>query len=104
MAKLILQPKPTFEASVAIPAAGAGLIPVSFTFRHRTRAELKTFVAGLGDYANDTDLVMAMAIGWDLSDAFTSQNVELLVENYVGAPTAILEKYLDELARGRAKN
>ena len=53
MAKLTLQPKPTFEAKVGIPAAGAGVLPVVFTFKHRTRTELKNFVAGLGDFASD---------------------------------------------------
>lgn len=104
MAKLTLQPKPTFDASVGIPAAGAGVVPVVFTFRHRTRAELKTFVAGLGDFASDAELIMAMASGWDLADPFNAANVTLLVVNYVASPAAILDKYLDELARGREKN
>lgn len=104
MAKLTLQPKPTFEAKVGIPAAGAGVLPVVFTFKHRTRTELKSFVAGLGDFASDGELIMAMASGWDLADPFTLANVELLVENFVASPTAILDTYLDELARGREKN
>ena len=104
MGKLLLQPAPTFQAPVLIPVAGAEPARVIFTFRHRTRSELRAFVAGLGDYASDADLIQAMSTGWDLADVWTPANVELLVENHVAAPSAILDVYLDQLARGREKN
>ncbi len=103
MAKLILQPKPTFDAKVMIPVPGAGFEAVNFTFKHRTRTELQTFVKGLGDHDSDAAMVMDIASGWELADSFNLTNVEALAENYIAAPGAILETYLDQLARNREK-
>jgi len=104
MGKLILQPAPTFQAPVRIPVPGADAATVVFTFKHRTRSELKAFVDGLANFANDAEMIQAIATAWDLTDVWTPDNVALLVESYVAAPGVILDVYLDQLARGREKN
>lgn len=103
MAKLKLQPEPTFKAKVAIPVAGADGVDVEFTFRHRTREELQKFISASGD-REDVDTILEMASGWELSDAFTKDNLGLLVQNYIAAPRAVFDKYVDELVKARAKN
>jgi len=103
MAKLKLQPDPTFKAKVAIPVAGADDVSVEFTFRHRTRDELKKFIDASGE-RDDVDTLLELATGWELADAFSKDNVQLLVDNYIAAGRSVFDKYIDELAKGRAKN
>lgn len=103
MPKLKLQPDPTFKAIVTIPVAGSPNASVEFVFKHRDRAELLKCIAASGE-RSDTDTIMEIASGWELADAFTRENVTLLVENYIAAGLSVWDKYLDELARARIKN
>jgi hypothetical protein len=103
MAKLKLQPDPTFSAKVAIPVAGASPVEVEFTFRHRGRKELAAFAESVKD-SGDADLIMSMATGWELEDEFNAANVALLVENYYQAPNAVWTAYLDALTQAKEKN
>jgi hypothetical protein len=50
------------------------------------------------------DRILAMAESWDLSDPFSRENVAALAQNYIAAPMAIFETYLDELVKARRKN
>ncbi len=103
MAKLQLKPNPTFRAKVAIPVPGGEPVEVEFTFRHRTRDDLQKFIDD-GDKIEAADRILAMAEAWELSDPFTRDNVALLAQNYISAPMAIFETYLDELVKARRKN
>ena len=103
MSKLKLQPNPTFTAKVGIPVAGASDVSVEFTFRHRTRDELKAFIEASGG-REDEDTILEMASGWELADAFTRENVSLLVQNYIAAGRAVFDKYVAELAKAREGN
>jgi hypothetical protein len=104
MAKLKLQPDPTFKAKVAIQAAGEeGVDPVEFTFKHRTRDEVDEFLKASADL-RDAGLIMEVAIGWELSDAFTAENINKLAQNYITAPRTIVNAYIDELVKAREKN
>ena len=49
MAKLKLNPEPTFRAKVLVPVAGAAPVAVDFSFKYRTRSELREFVKSLAD-------------------------------------------------------
>jgi hypothetical protein len=103
MAKLQLKPNPTFRAKVAIPVAGGDAVDVEFTFKHRTRDELQKFIDD-GASVEAEDRILAMAESWDLSDPFSRENVAALAQNYIAAPMAIFETYLDELVKARRKN
>lgn len=103
MAKLKLQPNPTFKASVGIPVAGGDPVSVEFTFRHRSRDDLQAFIDG-SPKRSDVENIMDMATAWELSDAFTAESVQLLVQNYISAPLAIFQSYLDELVKARTGN
>lgn len=103
MAKLKLTPDPTFKAKVGIPVAGGGIDQVEFVFKHRTRDELDAFLRRANEL-RDAALILEVASGWELADGFTEENLTKLVQNYIGSPKAIFEKYLDELTRAREKN
>lgn len=103
MPKLKLNPDPTFKAKVGIPVPGAGLDFVEFTFKHRTRDELDSFLK-TADELRDAALIMEVASGWELVEAFTTENVTRLVQNYIASPQAVFQAYLDELTRAREKN
>lgn len=101
--KFSLAPNPTFKAKVLIPVPGQSAEAVEFTFKGRTREAFKDFIEGLKD-REDVDVVMDIASGWELDDAFDKKNVETLCENYLGAARAIIEKYLAELTQARLGN
>ena len=103
MAKLSLVAKPTFSSKVSIPIAGEKAVTVTFTFKARTRDAFKAFVESLSD-REDVDVILDVASGWDLEDAFDRENIELLTQNYLGSARAIIEEYLSSLTAARAKN
>jgi hypothetical protein len=103
MAKLKLTPDPTFKAKVGIPVPGQDSADVEFTFKHRTRDETMAWLKEVTQMT-DTDTLMGLAVGWDLDDEFTRENVERLCTNYGGSGAAVLNKYLAELRGERTKN
>lgn len=101
--KFSLTLAPTFKCKVAIPVPGDKSADIEFIFKGRSREAFKDFIDSLRD-RDDADVVMDIASGWDLEDAFTKENVEILTGNYLGAAKAVIEAYLSELTTGRAKN
>lgn len=101
--KFSLAAKPTFTARVSIPVPGKAPEPVEFTFKGRTRDEFKEFIDTLAE-REDADVVMDICCGWELEEAFDRENVDLLIQNYLGAARAIIEKYLSELTQARLGN
>lgn len=104
MAKLKLNPDPTFSGKVDIHVPGKDPGTIVFTFKHRSRSELKSFLAKVKDMKDDVEMVMAMATGWDLEDEFSKANVKALLDEYIDAGTATFNRYLDELTGARSKN
>lgn len=103
MAKLKLQPNPTFKAKASIPVAGGAPIDLEFTFKHRNREDLNAFLKSAIEL-QDAALIMACAEGWELEDAFTADNINTLAQNYITAPQIIFNTYLNELVKAREKN
>lgn len=103
MAKLSLKASPTFKASVGIPVAGGETVAVLMEFKHRTKSELEDFMKTRGG-KTDTESFMEIVLGWDLEDKFNTENVEQLLQSYIGAALATLHVYVDELVRHKAKN
>jgi hypothetical protein len=107
MAKFKLQPAPTFTAPVDIPVPGDGFSKVVFTFKYRDRQQMKTFldrIAKPDEPITDAEMIEDMCSGWELTDPFTRESIDLLVLNYIGATSAIFDKYLEEHTKARAKN
>lgn len=103
MPKLVLQPAPTFSKVVKVPVPGGETADVTFTFRHRTRDELKAWGDG-AEGRSDVQAVLDMATGWDLAEPFDAENVGVLVQNYPASALAVLRTYYDELSAARLGN
>lgn len=103
MAKLSLKANPTFQARVDVPVAGGKSIPVTFTFKHRTKTALAEW-AKTRSGKTDDETFLDMVDGWDLEDEFSPESVSFLLENYIGSALAVYHAYLEELTREKAKN
>ncbi len=103
MAKLKLVANPTFRAKVGIPVAGGAEVPVEFVFKHRTKTALDEWIKSRSD-KGDIDSFMEMVEGWDLEDPFNRENVETLLENYIGTALATYRVYVDQLIQSKLKN
>jgi len=101
--KFSLTPKPSFQATVKIPVPGEGAADVVFTFKARTREQMRSFHDEVKDLEN-VDLILYVASAWDLEDPFDKDNITRLTENYLGATAAIFDKYLTELTQARLGN
>ena len=103
MAKLSLTANPTFPGKVEIPVSGGPSVEVGFTFKHRVREDFNAWVQSL-DGKNLVDAVTECVAGWELDDKFTPENVKLLLENYMLAGQNIIDAYISELTKAKAKN
>lgn len=103
MAKLQLTASPTFKAKVPIPVAGiAKPVEIEFTFKHKNRTDYQAFIESLGAFEDDTAMILEIASGWELEDAYTAENVRRLTEQHIGSALAVLNKYIAEQS-GAAK-
>ncbi|VYU55938.1 hypothetical protein [Metakosakonia massiliensis] len=100
--KFLLQPKPTFKADVTIPRAGEEDGKLTFTFRHKPIKELAALETMEGKTA--VDFLHEITEGWALTDEFSRDNLEILLDNYPGAMKAIVSTYYRELTGNREKN
>lgn len=103
MAKLELNPAPIFPGKVDIPVPGKEPAQVVFTFKHRTRDGLNAWMLA-GASRPDVDTILEAAEGWDLPQPFNRENVETLVQNYIGSPKVIVDRYINELTRAKLGN
>jgi hypothetical protein len=101
--KFSLVPAPTFKAAVTIQVPGGKSVQVEFVFKHRSRDEFKEFVESM-DGRKDVEILLDIASGWELEDAFGEKSLQQLVDNYMGAGQAVVQTYMAELTAARAKN
>lgn len=101
--KFSLTVAPTFKRDVSIPVPGDRPANVNFTFKHKTRDDLRTFVEGL-EGREDLDVVLELASGWGIDEPFTDDNMGVLLQNYPGAALAIIDTYLKEVSGARKGN
>lgn len=94
MSKLPLIPNPTFKAKVKVSLPGNETAEIQFTFKHRNRNQLQEWA---GKERNDVDAILEVASDWDLLEPFNAESVELLVQNYISSPEAVVKTYLAEL-------
>lgn len=102
MAKLKLNPDPTFTAKVAVPVPG-GDAEVKMTFKYRTRDEVRAWMDAKKD-ESEAEILAEFVLGWDLDDEFELGNIERACKAYPGFYTATITKYLRELAGVREGN
>ena len=105
--RLTFSVAPTFKATVGIPIPGQKeTVGVEFTFRHRTKSDLKTWRAetDLDEDGITVDLIKDMASGWDLEDAFDDESISKMLEIYPGSGIAIYVRYMQELQDAKLGN
>ena len=101
--KFSLTALPTFKRKVGIPVAGSKPVEVEFTFKHKTRDEYKAFIEGI-EGREDVDVILEIASGWDLEEAFDDTSLDALTQNYIGSARAIITAYINELTDARLGN
>lgn len=102
-----LQPAPTFTVPVEIPRHGEEPAKIKVTFKHKSREDLKDFMerAGQSDASQDVALICEMIAGWEGPDMeFCDEAIQLLIQNYQGAVSALVQAYAMELTQARRKN
>lgn len=104
MAKLKLNPDPTFPGKVGVHVPGRDPAEIILTYKHRSRTQLIDFNKKVKDFKDDVELIKAMATEWDLEDEFNDSNIRTLVDQYIDFPHAAYIKYLKELTGNREKN
>lgn len=111
MTKFTLIPNPTFSVTATIPRAGTEDGQLTFTFKHRTLAELRDLDTKLQEAAKgqksvvepQTDYLMEIVTGWALPDEFSRDNMVMLLSNYPRAFDSIGLAYTKELVAIREK-
>lgn len=103
MAKLMLQPKPTFEVKVELVLPGGEKAELLATFKHRTRDQLRAWLEA-GQSREDDDTVLEMLVNWDIDAQLDRDEVHTFNQNYIGAAALLVETYIKELSRGRLGN
>lgn len=101
--KFTLEPNPTFDLKVPVPVPGAGFAEITLTCRYRNRTKFEQFLDEIQNKTN-SEIVMLVATGWNVDAEFSEENVEKLVENYMGSASSIVGAYAEELTKVREKN
>lgn len=102
MAKLKLNPDPTFQAKVGIPVPG-GNADIVVTLKYRDRDELASWTTA-NETTGELEVMADVVLGWDLEDEFGADNLKRLCDKYPGASRAIVTAYVRELAGIRQGN
>jgi len=101
-----LQPNPTFKHPVEIPIPGSEIMGiVEFEFRHQTKKALQEWAKSANADTLDVDYLALVIVGWEnMSEPYSRESLEALLDNYLGAGRAIFNGYLAGLSGGRQKN
>lgn len=103
MAKLKLNPDPTFKRPVGLTTHDGQVVQVEFTFKHRDREAAKKLDKELKG-KEDADVILLVACGWELEDEFNAKNLKVLAKNYMSAALEIFHEYLRALNGARLGN
>lgn len=99
MAKLRLEPNPTFVAKVGIPVPGEDKrVQVRFTFAHMSKEQFEGFKPEDGE--TDAATLLRFVKGWhtdDVDEPFSEDALRKLCNAYPGAAYAISSGYAAEL-------
>lgn len=64
--------------------------------------DLNAFTAAQIDL--QVDQLLAVVVGWDIEEKFTSENVRILVNSINSAPKAVLNAYAEAFSEARLGN
>lgn len=104
----VLQPKPTFKATIEIPIPGGTSGKINFEFKRLGKKAIRELFNSLQDESvqrEDADVLSELIADWSgVDEKFSKEALEVLCDAYPGATTAILIGYNKEMLEGRAKN
>jgi len=103
---LKLKAPDTFWGKAMIPVPGAEKAAVRMEFAHMNRSGVKAFLERSKD-RDDVETIMEIVRNWKAEDVdaeFSRAAVELLCEEYVASPAAIVQAWLLELTQARLGN
>jgi hypothetical protein len=91
---------------VAIHVPGEKPAEVELEFKRLTRTQLDELLADQAKGSEDSvATVMRIACGWSGVDAaFGEDSLRTMFETYIGAPVAIVDTFIAELTKAKAKN
>lgn len=101
-----LQANPTFKATVNIPIPGEKAEAVTFTFRHKTRAQFDVLIAGLAEGGEHIDSVVKdIVIEWVYPGVdYSAEALEQCLDMFPGSAMAIFKAFSENLLEARRKN
>jgi len=105
---------PTFPAVVSIPVPGSEAQELPVVFKHKGRKALNEFVGAMQQASQEEDqakgqkdeagLLFGLIDSWEADAEFNRKNFDILLDQYVGANTAIYVAYLDALIGAKRGN
>lgn len=95
--------KPTFTASVSIPVPGESDSPMTVTFLHKRKTELREWIDASKDKDDLAALIEVMQ-GWDADSTFSESALRNLLEDFPGAALALYRAYIEESTGAARKN
>ncbi len=101
--KFTLDPNPTFDLKVPVPVPGAGFAEIILTCKYRNKTQFSQFLDEIKD-KSDAEIVRSVVLGWNIDAEFNEENLNKLVENYMGSASSIVRAYAEELLKVREKN
>lgn len=101
--KFTLDPNPTFDLKVPVPVPGAGFAEIILTCKYRNKTQFSQFLDEIKD-KSDAEIVRSVVLGWNIDAEFNEENLNKLVENYMGSASSIVGAYAEELMKVREKN
>jgi hypothetical protein len=110
--KLCINPSPTFEANVHMAVPGGQVAVLRLRFKHKTREELKAWMARFDGEAKDHELLDEVIADWpggpvnsdDSPIPYSAAELARLCSQYPGSALAIHQTYISELTDARVKN
>jgi len=99
-----VNPEPTFRALVVIPVPGGKPMSLDVEFRHKKRDELKEWFESFTNRP-EAECLMEIITGWHNCDLkFDQDALDLVLQNYTRAASAIMSKYTEEVTGAKLGN
>lgn len=100
--KFTLGALPNFKLPVKFVMPDGEEAKIVFTVKHLPADEVQEMYES--NDVKDKDLIMRLAVGWDVEDEFNEENAKKLVKYYPSAALALTSTYIQALAGIRVKN
>lgn len=100
---ILLNPNPTFNATVKFAIPGEQTASIKLEFKHKNSDDVKDFIERVKEM-EDFEAISEIVTGWDIGEPFNEENLKTLLSNYGGAARAIVNTYWREIFGAREGN